>query len=345
VDEPLDPCKQQQSGAGNMSKFWQDRSVFITGCTGFLGSWLSRLLIEQGAHVTGLVRDLTPESYLFRSGMAERMSIVRGSLEDLPVLQRAINEYEVDTVFHLAAQAIVGVANRNPIATFEANIMGTWNVLEACRQISTVKRIVMASSDKAYGDQKQLPYDESFPLQGSHPYDVSKSCADLIAATYHNTYTLPVCVTRCGNLFGGGDLNYNRIVPGTIRSVFNNQQPLIRSDGSPQRDYIYVEDAAKAYMLLAQAMEDDSLHGEAFNFGTASPMSVLDITMKILTLMEREDLQPIVLNEASGEILHQYLSSEKARRLLNWEPVASLDQGLQTTIAWYRDFLTAHAAA
>lgn len=263
---------------------------------------------------------------------------MRGALEDFALLNRALAEYEVETVFHLAAQAIVGVANRNPLSTFESNIRGTWHVLEACRQNPSVRRVVLASSDKAYGDQKQLPYDEQTPLQGAHPYDVSKSCADLIAGAYHNTYGLPVGVTRCGNLFGGGDLNFNRIVPGTIRSALSNERPIIRSDGSPLRDYIYVKDAVEAYLLLARALEDPKLHGQAFNFGTARPYSVLDLTCKILSLMDRADLAPVVLNEARGEILHQYLSSSKARKLLGWEPVASLDGGLLETIGWYRAF-------
>ncbi|WJW76307.1 GDP-mannose 4,6-dehydratase [Thiohalobacter sp. IOR34] len=325
-----------------MGGFWNNRNVFVTGCTGFLGSWLSQELIHRGAHVVGLVRDWVPESHLFQNGGGDRVTLVRGSLEDLPVIERAINEYEIDTVFHLAAQAIVGVANQSPVATFEANIMGTWNVLEACRRISSVKRIVMASSDKAYGDQKTLPYTEEFPLQGRHPYDVSKSCADLIAATYHHSYQLPVCVTRCGNLFGGGDLNFNRIIPGTIRMALNDERPVIRSDGTPLRDYIYVKDAVDAYLLLAEKMIGNSVQGEAFNFGTAKPMSVLEITNKVLELMGRSDLAPLVLNEAKGEILHQYLSSDKARRLLGWEPVSSLDDGLRATIDWYRNFLSAN---
>jgi CDP-glucose 4,6-dehydratase len=332
-----------QSGAKDRPvgdrEFWADRSVFVTGCGGFLGSWLTRSLHERGARVIGLVRDVVPNSPLVSSGLHEQITLVRGELEDYFLVNRTLAEYEVETVFHLAAQAIVGVANRNPMSTFESNIRGTWHVLEACRQNPGVRRVVMASSDKAYGDQKQLPYHEDTPLQGSHPYDVSKSCADLIASTYYQTYGLPVAVTRCGNLFGGGDLNYNRIVPGTIRSVIRNVQPVIRSDGSPLRDYIYVNDAAEAYILLARSLDDPGLHGQAFNFGTARPQSVLDLTRKILELMGRTDLEPIVLNEAKGEILHQYLSSDKARRMLGWEPVASLDAGLSETIDWYRRLL------
>lgn len=326
------------------SSFWRDRSVFVTGSTGFLGSALTRELVASGAHVVALVRDRVADSALVRSGLMARIDVVHGQLEDAATIERAIGEYEVDTVFHLAAQAIVGVANKNPVSTFRANIEGTWNVLEAARRNGAVRRLVVASSDKAYGDHDVLPYDERHALQGRHPYDVSKSCADLIALSYHHTYGLPVCITRCGNLFGGGDLNFNRIVPGTIRTVFNGERPVIRSDGSPLRDYIYVGDAVAAYLRLAEAMEDSSIRGEAFNFGTARPLSVLEITNKILELMGRTDLEPRVLNEARGEILHQYLSSDKARRLLGWEPVASIDSGLKTTIDWYRDFLSTRAA-
>ena len=319
--------------------FWKDRSVFVTGCTGFLGSALTAELITRGARVVGLVRDHVADSALARSGHLARINVVYGDLGQMGTIERSLGEYEVDTVFHLAAQAIVGVANRNPVATFEANIEGTWNVLEACRRLGTVKRIVVASSDKAYGDQVKLPYDEDTPLQGQHPYDVSKSCADLIALTYHHTYGLPVSITRCGNLFGGGDLNFNRIVPGTIKTAVEGQRPVIRSDGSPLRDYIYVKDAVAAYLLLAEAMSDPAVQGHGFNFGTSRPLSVLEITRKVLGLMGRADLEPLVLNEARGEILHQYLSSDKAQRVLGWEPVASVDGGLLETISWYREYL------
>jgi CDP-glucose 4,6-dehydratase len=326
------------------SSFWKDRTVFVTGATGFLGSALTQELCNRGARVVALVRDHVADSALARSGTLSRIGIVYGRLEDAATIERAIGEYEVDTVFHLAAQAIVGVANKNPVSTFQANIEGTWNILEGARRNGSVKRIVVASSDKAYGDHDVLPYDETHALQGRHPYDVSKSCADLIALSYHHTYKLPVCITRCGNLFGGGDLNFNRIVPGTIRTVVDGQRPLIRSDGSPLRDYIYVNDAVSAYLRLAEAMDDKEIRGQAFNFGTAKPLSVLEITHKILTLMGRTDLEPQVLNEAKGEILHQYLSSDKARRMLNWEPVASIDAGLKETIDWYREYLSHRSA-
>ncbi|QPJ61565.1 MAG: NAD-dependent epimerase/dehydratase family protein [Candidatus Nitronauta litoralis] len=317
--------------------FWEGRKVLVTGCTGFLGWWLTSELVRHKAEVTGLVRDLTPQAPFFAKGMDKKINMVRGTIEDYDTVERAINEYEIDTVFHLAAQAIVGVANRNPMSTFEANIKGTWIVMEACRQNKLVSRVVVASSDKAYGNHEVLPYNEDFALQGSHPYDVSKSCADLIALTYHNTYGTPVCVTRCGNLFGPGDMNFNRIIPGTMQSIMKNQNPVIRSDGSPMRDYVFVLDIARAYMMLAEHMDDKSIHGTAFNFGTGEPVSVLELTEKILKVAGREDLKPDVQNSAHGEILHQYLSSTKAREVLGWEPAASLSDRLQETFDWYRE--------
>ncbi len=294
-------------------------------------------LIEQGANVTGLVRDHVPQSNLYQGEHIKIMNIVRGSLEDLSVIERALGEYEIDTVFHLAAQAIVGVANRNPISTFEANILGTWNILEACRKHPLIKRVIVASSDKAYGDQENLPYDENMPLQGKHPYDVSKSCADLISHTYFHTYGLPVCITRCGNLYGGGDLNFNRIIPQTIQLVLNGEAPEIRSDGTFVRDYFYIEDAVQAYLLLAEKMEENNLAGEAFNFSNEIQLTVLELVEKILKKMN-SNLKPKVLNQGSNEIKHQYLSAEKARKLLNWTPAYTIDEGLEKTIEWYTEF-------
>ena len=251
-------------------------------------------------------------------------------------MRRLVTEYEIDTVFHLAAQTIVGIANRNPLSTFESNIKGTWSILEACRRTPTITRIVVASSDKAYGEQEQLPYEESTPLQGAYPYDVSKSCADLIAQAYYRTWRLPVCITRCGNFYGPGDLNFNRIVPGTIRSVLNNESPIIRSDGSYVRDYFYVKDGALAYMHLAEQMNNPVIHGEAFNFSNEVQITVIELTNKILSLMGRMDLQPKILNEAKNEIPHQYLSARKAREVLKWRPNYTLEEGLRETIEWYR---------
>ncbi|MBU8724292.1 GDP-mannose 4,6-dehydratase [Bacillus subtilis] len=317
--------------------FWKNKNVFVTGCTGLLGSYLVKELIEQGANVTGLVRDYVPQSNLYQGEHIKKMNIVRGSLEDLAVIERALGEYEIDTVFHLAAQAIVGVANRNPISTFEANILGTWNILEACRKHPLIKRVIVASSDKAYGDQENLPYDENMPLQGKHPYDVSKSCADLISHTYFHTYGLPVCITRCGNLYGGGDLNFNRIIPQTIQLVLNGEAPEIRSDGTFVRDYFYIEDAVQAYLLLAEKMEENNLAGEAFNFSNEIQLTVLELVEKILKKMN-SNLKPKVLNQGSNEIKHQYLSAEKARKLLNWTPAYTIDEGLEKTIEWYTEF-------
>jgi CDP-glucose 4,6-dehydratase len=250
-----------------------------------------------------------------------------------------INEYEVNTVFHLAAQTIVGIANRNPVPTFESNIAGTWNILEACRQAKTVKAVVLASSDKAYGDQTVLPYLESTPLQGRHPYDVSKSCADLIAQTYGASYDTPVAITRCGNFFGGGDLNWNRIVPGTIRSVLSGERPVIRSDGQFVRDYFYVEDGVQAYKILAENLiQNSKLHGLAFNFSNEIQITVLELVDLILRLMH-SSLKPDIRNEASNEIRHQYLSAAEARKALNWAPLFTLEQGMSRTISWYQDFL------
>lgn len=294
-------------------------------------------LIDQGANVTGLVRDTVPKSNLYQGEQVKQMNIVQGALEDLDVIERALGEYEIDTVFHLAAQAIVGVANRNPISTFEANILGTWNILEACRRHPLIKRVIVASSDKAYGDQPTLPYDENMPLQGKHPYDVSKSCADLLSHTYFNTYGLPVCITRCGNLYGGGDLNFNRIIPQTIQLVLNGEAPEIRSDGTFIRDYFYIEDAVEAYLLLAEKMEELNLAGEAFNFSNEIQLTVLELVEKILKAMG-SDLKPKVLNQGSHEIKHQYLSAEKARKLLNWTPAHTIDEGLEKTIEWYKAF-------
>jgi CDP-glucose 4,6-dehydratase len=319
--------------------FWRDRTVLVTGATGLVGGWLVKRLLSAKADVVCLVRDWVPQSELVRSGDIERVKVVRGDIADQAMLERALGEHEIDTVMHLAAQTIVGIANKNPVSTFEANIKGTWSLLEACRRSPAVRQIVVASSDKAYGDQDVLPYDESTPLQGQHPYDVSKSCADLIAHTYAKSYGLPVVITRCGNFYGGGDLNWNRIVPGTVRAVLRGQRPVIRSDGQFIRDYFYVEDGAAAYMLLAEQLAAQrDLTGEAFNFSNEIQVTVLDLVNRILRTMG-SDLLPDVRNEASNEIRHQYLSAKKARETLNWAPLFSLDEALSRTIAWYQDFL------
>ncbi len=318
--------------------FWQDRPTFVTGGTGLVGNWLVRRLVDAGADVVCLVRDWVPQSELVRTGLIERVKVVRGDITDRAVLERTLGEYEIDTVIHLAAQTIVTIANRNPISTFETNIAGSWNLLEACRRSPKVKQIVVASSDKAYGDQEVLPYDENTPLQGQHPYDVSKSAADLIAATYAKSFDLPVAITRCGNFYGGGDLNWNRIIPGTIRSITRGQRPVIRSDGEYIRDYFYVEDGAAAYMLLAEQLAaQPELKGQAFNFSNEIQVTVREIVEKILRMMD-STLKADIRNEVQNEIRHQYLSAEKARRVLNWKPLYTLDDGLAKTINWYREF-------
>lgn len=320
------------------SSFWQDRPTFVTGATGLVGNWLVKHLQESGADVVCLVRDWVPQSELVRARLIEQVKVVRGDVRDQALLERVLGEYEIDTVIHLAAQTIVGIANRNPVSTFETNVGGTWALLEACRRSPAVKQIVVASSDKAYGDQETLPYDETTPLQGQHPYDVSKSCADLMAHTYAVTYNLPVAITRCGNFYGGGDLNWNRIVPGTIRSILRDQPPVIRSDGSFIRDYFYVEDGAAAYMLLAESLAaQPELRGEAFNFSNEIQVTVLELVQRILKLMN-SGLKPDVRNEASNEIHHQYLSAAKARQMLRWSPIFTLDQGLDLAILWYQEF-------
>lgn len=326
------------TGVKMFDTFWKDRNVLVTGCTGLLGSWLTKSLSYNGANVIGLVRDSVPRSELYNMGLDKKSIIVHGSIEDYPLLERTLNEYEVETVFHLAAQTIVTIANRNPISTFETNIKGTWNLLEACRRSPTIKRIVVASSDKAYGDQERLPYDETTPLEGRHPYDVSKSCADLICRAYYETYNLPVCVTRCGNFYGGGDLNFNRIVPGTIRSILNDETPIIRSDGESIRDYFYIEDAVEAYIMLAEEMDRPNICGEAFNFSNELQITVLDMVNRIIKIIG-SDVKPVILNQTSNEIIHQYLSAKKAREMLGWKPHYTLDDGLQKTVEWYKDFL------
>jgi len=327
-----------------VNSFWRDRSVLVTGGTGLLGCWLVPQLLDADANIVCLVRDWVPQSELVRSRRIEQVNVVRADINDRDLIERVLGEYEVEIVFHLAAQTIVGIANRNPISTFSTNIGGTWNLLEACRRSPKVASIVVASSDKAYGDQEHLPYVETMPLAGCHPYDVSKSCADLLAQTYATTYQLPVAITRCANFYGGGDLNWSRVVPGTIRSLLRSEPPVVRSDGKFVRDYFYIEDAALAYMLLAERLASDpTLRGQAFNFSNESQISVLEMVDLILRKMNSL-LRPTILNQASYEIRHQFLSAERARSVLNWRPQFTLDTGLDRTIAWYREFLGTPAA-
>lgn len=320
--------------------FWLDQPVFVTGCTGVLGSWLTIALVDAGAAVTGLIRDAVPYSHLHRSGYQNRIRVVRGDVTNYELIERTLNEYEIDTVFHLAAQTIVPIANRAPLSTFETNIKGTWTVLEAARRAPKISRVIVASSDKAYGVHRDLPYTEEAALLGSHPYDVSKACADAIARTYATTYHLPVAVTRCANLYGGGDLNWSRLIPGTIRCVIRGRRPVIRSDGTLIRDYLYVQDAVSGYLELAERVGVPKVTGEAFNFGMDNPKSVMEVVQTIIDVSERPTLEPRVLAEAENEIQAQYLDSSKAKRLLDWAPRYSLREGLRETLSWYREFLS-----
>lgn len=321
---------------------WQGRTAFVTGATGLVGSWLCQRLLMEGAKVVALVRDWDPQSELIRSGTVHQCTVVSSRLEDYERIELALAENEVDTVFHLGAQAIVGTALRCPRATFEANIRGSYNLLDACRvHGDLVQRIVIASSDKAYGESDRLPYTEDMPLAGHHPYDVSKSCTDLLALTYAHTYGLPVAVARCGNIFGGGDLNWSRIVPGTIRMALDGKPPVLRSDGSFTRDYIYVEDVVDAYLVLAEKAPLQDVRGEAFNFSPEKALSVLEITRLVLAEMGREDLEPIIQNIAHQEIRDQYLDASKARRVLGWSAQFPIAEGLKRTVDWYRTFLRA----
>lgn len=319
---------------------WAGRRALVTGATGIVGSWLVKELLAEGAHVVALVLDNDPQSELIRSGDVEHCTVVNGALEDLSTLERAINIHEIDTVLHLGAQTLVEAARRSPLTTWEANVRGTYNLLEACRlHAKSVERIVVASSDKAYGETDELPYTEESPLAAREPYEVSKACGDLVAQSYHHAYGLPVAIARCGNVFGGGDLNWSRLVPGTIRALLARERPLVRSDGTYARDYVYVKDVALAYVLLADAIESDGVAGGAFNFGAEQPVTVLEMISEIKRLMAQDDVEPVIENRAVGEIHEQYLFAEKARSTLGWSPRYDLATGLTETIDWYREFL------
>jgi CDP-glucose 4,6-dehydratase len=318
-----------------LPSFWRDRPVLVTGATGLVGACVVRQLLAAGADVVAVVRDWVPRSELVATGMLERIRVVRGDVREQDTMERALGEYEIATVFHLAAQTTVGVAGRNPVSTLDSNIRGTWAVLEACRRSPMVQQIVVASSDKAYGDQDELPYTEDTPVRGRNPYDVSKSCADLISQMYARTYALPVTVTRCGNFFGGGDLNWNRLVPGTVRSILRGERPVIRSDGRYTRDYLYVDDGARAYLMLAEQMAArPALAGEVFNFSYECRMTVLEVVARLLAVMD-SPLEPDIRNDASHEIRDQYLDATKARAVLGWTPAFTLDAGLRETVGWY----------
>tara|TARA_Y100000310_G_scaffold334203_1_gene413377 strand:+ start:2279 stop:3253 length:975 start_codon:yes stop_codon:yes gene_type:complete len=323
-----------------MNEFWKGKKVLVTGCSGLIGSWLTKELVDKEAEVTGLIRDIVPNCNFNMLNLGDKINVVNGKLEDYNTLRRAISEYKIDTVFHLAAQPIVTVALKDPLSTFKANIEGTWNILEACRQVGDVERIVTASTDKAYGTHEKLPYDETFSLQGRFPYDASKSCADILAQTYYTTYNLPIAITRCGNIFGGGDLNFDRIVPETMKNLIHNKNPVIRSDGQFIREYFYVKDSANAYITLAENLNRKEIKGEAFNFGSGVPLKVIELVDKIIETSRKTDLKPEILNEAKAEIVSQYLSVEKAKKLLNWKPKYTLEEGLKETYEWYKNYFS-----
>jgi len=317
---------------------WKGKPVFVTGATGLLGSWLVPELVRKGADVIALVRDQRPQSLLANDGWLDQITVVHGSLTDYDLLKRTMAEYSIETIFHLAAQTLVGIAKTDPVGTLEANVRGSWLLLEAARYCN-VSQIVVASSDKAYGCSDQLPYLESHPLQGKYPYDCSKSCMDLISHMYAETFGLPVVIARCGNLFGGGDLNFSRTIPGAIRSTLEGERFRIRSDGSFVRDFLYVEDAVDAYIRLAEKLaQNRSLAGGAFNFSLGLKLTVLELTEMILEMMGTH-LKPVVENTASAEIREQYMVAHKARDILQWKPVYGLEEGLRRTINWYRAFL------
>jgi CDP-glucose 4,6-dehydratase len=312
--------------------------VLVTGAGGFVASHLVRRLVQLAAEVTVILRDESHGSHFRRLRLDGTVSVLRGSIADYALVERALNEHDVDTCFHLAAQAIVGVANRSPLSTFESNIRGTWNVLEACRSASSVKRVVVASSDKAYGSQPALPYREDMPLLGRHPYDVSKACADMLGTAYAATYDLPVAVARCANIYGPGDTSASRIVPGTIMSILAGRRPVIRTDGTPERDYLFIDDCVAGYLTLAERVDRDGVRGQAFNFGTDRPVSVLDAVEMILTAAGAQHLRPDVRGRGvpPGEIDRQYMDSSRAKKVLDWSAATPLDAGLRTTVDWFR---------
>lgn len=339
MGERRGPLESLVEGITTSRPAWKGRQVFVTGATGFVGAWITHTLVASGARVVCLVRDVDPHSLFFRGGIDKRAVLISGTLQDYLLIERILRQYEIDTCFHLAAEAIVPVAGGSPLSTFESNIKGTWHVLEAVRRAPALQRLVVASSDKAYGLQPHLPYSEEYPLQGRHPYDVSKSCADLLAQAYGEMYGLPVGITRCANIYGPGDMNWSRLIPGTIRSVLQGERPIIRSDGRYTRDYLYIADAIDAYLELALRLDDPAVRGQAFNFGHGLPVSVLDLVQKLIALGPNRDLVPLVTNTARGEIRDQFLSSDKAKRLLGWQARWSLEDGLTRTFRWYEALL------
>ncbi len=322
-----------------MNKYWKGKNVLVTGATGFIGSWLTKHLVDFGAQVVALVRDQSPQSELVRSGYFKKVQIVNGRLEDYDTIERAISEYQVDSVYHLGAQTQVMNAVYSPYYTLETNIKGTYNLLEACRQMKHfVKRIIIASSDKAYGQSETLPLKEKTSLNAIFPYDVSKACTELIALSYYNTYNLPVAVTRAGNVYGGGDFNWDRLVPGIIQSLYQGERPVLRSDGSFLRDYLFIEDMVYGYLILGKNLLSKNLMGEVFNFGTSKPYTVIEVCRMLAKIMNKEELSPVIQNKATAEIKDQYLSIEKAKSALNWKPYCDLATGLELTADWYKQY-------
>ena len=318
---------------------WKGKNVLVTGADGFIASWIAKELVDRWANVITIVRDIKkPRISLDLLGIRDKITVVQGDITDYDLVLRTFNEYSLDSCFHLAAQAIVGIANRSPVSTFDSNIRGTWTVLEAARNSKTIERVVVASSDKAYGDQEKLPYTEDMPLLGAYPYDASKACTDILSRCFAKTYGLPIAMTRCANVYGGADLHMDRIVPGTICAVLKGETPIIRSDGTPKRDYIYIKDVVNAYIALAENLGRKDVRGEAFNFGTEKPITVLDLFNKIIKICGK-DVKPKILNEAKNEIQCQYLATEKARKVLGWGVKFSLDEGLKETVEWYKDYL------
>jgi CDP-glucose 4,6-dehydratase len=328
------------SEALSESNFWKDRPTLVTGATGFLGQTVSRQLVGFGADVISLVRSSATDRGSASSFLNSNTTVANGDVRDQAGLENLLAKHKIDTVFHFAAQTIVGSANKDPIPTFEANIAGTWAILEACRKAGSIRQMVLSSSDKAYGEAKSLPYTEELALLGGRPYETSKACADLLAQSYASAFGIPVAITRCGNFYGPGDFNWSRIVPGTVRSVVKGERPLIRSDGLFVRDYFHIQDGASANLLLAEKLAGDpTLKGQAFNFSNETYVTVLDLVKKILAYMN-SSLEPDVRNEASNEIRNQSLSAQKARRILGWKPHFTLDERLGQTIDWYVDYFS-----
>ncbi|MCG2711492.1 MAG: GDP-mannose 4,6-dehydratase [Candidatus Omnitrophica bacterium] len=318
---------------------WKNRNVFVTGADGFIGAWLVKRLVEEKANVIVLIRDVKQPATYKLLNLEKKVTQAQGDIIDYNLMARLLNEYSIDSCFHLAAQALVQIANRSPISTFESNIKGTWNILEACRNTKTIKRIITASTDKAYGEQKDLPYTEDSPLLGLYPYDASKACADILARSYAVSYDLPIAVTRNANTYGGGDLNSSRIIPDAICSILQGKEFLIRSDGTPEREYMYVEDAVDGYLTLAEAVDKKNVRAQAFNFSTGEVLNAVDLFKKIAKLCAKPKAKMKVLGVAKNEIDKQYLSSKKAAEVLKWKPRYDLESGLKRTIKWYKKYL------